>query len=88
VDVAALRARFRVAGRIDIAFEAVGTHASIDHTAADDRRDRCVGGCGSRGCDPKACADTANPSSTSPHPCGSCGFSRFIADRRRGESRT
>ena len=85
IDVAAIRARFRMTCDLDVVLEPVGT---------DDEAHETAGGCGSGGCGSGGCgsessteakADTAGSGcGSSPHGgCASCGLSRTAATRGR-----
>jgi hypothetical protein len=79
LDVAAIRARFRMTCDLDVVLESVGVVEPVG------------GGCGSGGCGSGGCGPVAAPTAgsggcgSSPHSgCASCGLSRMAAGRRSG----
>jgi hypothetical protein len=99
LDVAPLRARFRVECDFDVVLEPVGNDLEIDLAAGDDDDDG-KGGCGSCGCsDGGGCGSASAPKQDGHHSlpepgvsgcaskshsgCSSCGISRLIAERRK-----
>lgn len=95
LDVAAIRARFRMTCGLDVMLEPVGTDFDEATEGADEAGGGCgSGGCGSGGCGSGRCG-SASPTEenakaagsgcgSSPHGgCASCGLSRMAAERRR-----
>jgi hypothetical protein len=95
IDVASLRARFRMTSDFDVVFEPVG--ADLESEAWDHASPSAGGGCGSCGCSDGGCGTRtgrrpaerevsaesgADRGAAVPHSgCASCGISRLLAAR-------
>jgi hypothetical protein len=88
LDVAAIRARFRMTCGLDVVLEPVGTDFDGAGEMAADAGGGCgSGGCGSGGCgaqpEPEANAASSGCGSSAHAGCASCGLSRLAAARDR-----